>query len=247
MRQEWSPVVESELDQALRTLSEGIRLPESLRATGEARFLVSGRTVKTTFAALYDRPGWLRADLRPSYGPLGASLNAQALVDENCARVYFPAKLVEVTGCLSDVASGASSLDPAALVLGLVDVSLVRLIGDARAARRGERLVINGTSGDAAVEVEIDESVPAVTRVTITGRDPGDVLTVIYEGHGWKSGVSIPHTVRMSALEGTTHETGIELRYETARSAGALDRTAHTLSVPPGVQQIDWRELADWR
>jgi hypothetical protein len=247
VRPDRQPVVEDELEQALSTLAARARSPRALRASGEARLSFSGRTLKTTFAALYERPGWLRADLRPSYGSLGASLNAQALVEEGCARVYFPAKLVEVTGCLSDVAVGASALDPAALVLGLPDVSLIDRLEVTGATRQGATLMITGRAGDATVSLEIDERLSAFTRIEIEGSGPGDVLTLLYEGYGWRGGLTIPRTVTLSAFEGTTREIGIEIRYERARSTGEFDRTAHALSVPPGAREVHWRDLGIWR
>lgn len=247
VRPEGEPLVAEEMQAALDALAARSVVPSGFRCTGEARLAFSGRTLKTTFAAMYDRPGWLRADMRPSYGSLGASLTAQAVVEAGCARVYFPAKLVEVTGCLSDLAVGASSLDPAALVLGLADASLITQLDDLTAHRGGDRLFFAGSAGQADVLVVVDERVPAIASIEIRGDDVDDVLTVRYDGYGWKERLGIPRTVTLSASEGTTREIDIEIRYATARATDPVSRAAHALSVPAGVLEIDWRELSIWR
>jgi hypothetical protein len=241
------PVSQPEIGAVLGALAEGAPAQHGLRGTGEARLTLSGRTIKTTFAAVYARPGWLRADLRPSYGSLGSSLTAQALLDGGCARVYFPERLMEITGCMSDIAEGISGLDPAALVLGLTDASFLEGLDGIVGRRNGGTVFLSGTAGETYITVEIDEGLPAITRIEITRGDADEVMTVTYEGHGWKEGMNVPRTVTLSALEGTTHEVGVEVVYETARSLSSVDRAAHALSVPPGVMEVNWRDLSIWR
>jgi hypothetical protein len=241
------PLLREEADAVLAELAARSPVPRAMRATGEARLTFSGRTLKTTFAAAYDRPGWLRADLRPSYGSLGASMTAQALVNDGCAKVYFPSKLAMITGCLSDVAQGASSLDPAALILGIPDVSILRRLDNVAVRRGRDLLFLGGTIGDAAVTIEIDERLAAVTSVEIRGTGADDVMTISYGDHGWKKDLMIPRTISLEAFEGTTNEIGVEIRYETARPKASVDRAANDLSVPPGVLEVDWRELNVWR
>jgi hypothetical protein len=247
VRPSGEPVTSTEIDSVLAALAESSPIQSAFRGTGEAEITLSGRTIKTTFVAIYERPGWLRADLRPSYGSLGSSLTAQALLEEGCARVYFPARLMEVSGCLSDLAHSASALDPAALVLGFPDASLVSSLDAVAGRRDGTTVFISGTKGEASVSVVIDERLPAVKRVEISGTDPNEVLVVSYDGYGWKDTLNIPQKVTLVAFEGTTHEIGVEVQYETARTLRSVDRTKHALSVPPGVLDVNWKDLSIWR
>ena len=83
------PVGPSELARLVDTINTAAPGAESYRGTGDGEISVSGRTLKVAFAIIYERPGWLRADLRPAIGTMGASLTALALVEGDCARVYL--------------------------------------------------------------------------------------------------------------------------------------------------------------
>jgi hypothetical protein len=240
-------LLQTETDNVLAAVASSAPPDGGFRGTGEADLKFSGRTIKTTFAAVYSRRGWLRADLRPSYGSLGSSLAAQALMEDGCVGVYFPAKLVEITGCLSDIVGDATSFDPAALVLGLPDPTLVNAIENVTGARRGGAIVVTGQLNGASAVLEIDEAVPAITKIRIGDEDTGGELTISYEGYGWKRGVIVPRTVSLSAFEGTTKEVAVEIRYDTARLVPSVDRASYALSVPAGVSRVDWRELSVWR
>ena len=219
----------------------------SYRGTGDGEIEVSGRTLKVAFAIVYERPGWLRADLRPAVGTLGASLTALALMEGECARLFFPARLLVVTGCISDVAGYSDWVDPASLILGLPDASFLTRMNEVTASRRGGLLTLEGLVEDSRVRVKIDEERTVITQIEL-GRDGTDAqLRLSYDGHGWKPGTSAPRTVELVAMEGESREMRISIRYETLRGGESVERDAYGLSVPPGVLEIDWKDLNLWR
>jgi len=241
------PLRPAELETLVSELTLALSGEGSYRGTGKGEITVSGRTLKVAFAVVYERPGWLRADLRPELGTLGASLTALGTMENGCARMFFPARLLVVTGCVSDVAGDVAELDPAALVLGLPDPSLLSRLEGVSSSRRGERVRIAGHYGGANVVVEVNESLPAITAIEIARDDSDDRMRLTYGGHGWKSAAPVPRTVEMTALEGTSRELGMSVRYETLKPAGPVDRAEYEPVVPDGVLEIDWKELNIWR
>ncbi|MEA3409327.1 MAG: hypothetical protein U9Q95_03165 [Candidatus Eisenbacteria bacterium] len=220
---------------------------ESYRGTGDGEIEVSGRTLKVAFAVVYERPGWLRADLRPAVGTMGASLTALALMEGECARLFFPARLLVVTGCISDVAGYSDWADPASLILGLPDASFLTEMSEVTASRRGGLLTLEGLVEDSRVRVKIDEDRTIITQIEL-GRDGTDAhLRVSYDGHGWKPGMSAPRTVELVAMEGKSREMRISIRYGTLREGESVERDAYGFEIPPGVLEIDWKDLNLWR
>jgi len=241
------PLGPSELAVLVDEINTAAPGAESYRGTGDGEITVSGRTLKVAFAVVYERPGWLRADLRPAIGTMGASLTALALMEGECARLFFPARLLVVTGCISDVAASNDWLDPASLILGLPDASFILRMTGVTASRGGGTLTLEGFVEDSRVRVEIDEDRSTITEIEL-GRDGTDAhLRFSYEGHGWKSGTSAPRTVELVALEGESREIRLTLRYNTLRGGESIDRDAYDLEIPPGVLEIDWKELNVWR
>jgi hypothetical protein len=59
--------------------------------------------------------------------------------------------------------------------------------------------------------------------------------------------MSAPRTVELIALEGESREMRITIRYNTLRRGESIDRDAYDLEIPPGVLEIDWKELNVWR
>ena len=151
------PVGPSELAMLVDEINTAAPGAESYRGTGDGEITVSGRTLKVAFAVVYERPGWLRADLRPAIGTMGASLTALALMEGECVRLFFPARLLVVTGCISDVAGYNDWLDPASLILGLPDASFILRMTGVTASRRGGTLTLEGLLEDSRVLLEIDE------------------------------------------------------------------------------------------
>ena len=241
------PVAPSELPEIVDSINSGVPAADSFRGSGDGSIRVSGRTIDVAFAVVYERPGWLRADLRPAVGTLGASLTTLALMEGECARLYLPARLLVVTGCVSDVAGYADWGDPASLVLGLPDASFITRMTDARASRGRGVLNIDGVMGESLVHVEVDESLPAITEIELGREGSDDALRLSYGGHGWKAGTTVPRTVELTALEGTSREINISIRYDKLRGDDPVDREAYDLGVPPGALEINWQELDIWR
>jgi len=220
---------------------------DACRGTGDGEISVTGRTLKVSFAVVYDRPGWLRADLRPQLGTMGANLTALGTMEGDCARMFFPARLLVITGCVSDVAGEIEWLDPAALVLGVPDPSFIADLTDVTSTRSGGRLRLDGRAGGARVRVEIDEELMVVTALELGRADSDDSVRVTYSGHGWKPSMPVPREVELTALEGTSSELGVTIRYDTLKGDEPVDRKKYELVIPPGVPEMDWRDLSIWR
>jgi hypothetical protein len=237
------PLESSELQKTIDALKRAQGYAVSYRGTGTGEILVSGRTLKLAFAVVYERPGWLRADLRPQLGTLGANLTALGTMENGCARFFFPARLLVVTGCISDVADDIELLDPAALALGLPDASLFSNLSDATATRRNRTVRVQGHCGDAVVTLDIDEKLPAVTSIELAAQGSDEGMRITYGGYGWKDGVVLPRTVELSAFEGTSRELGLSIRYDTLKPGGPVDRAEYKPVIPEGVLEMDWKEL----
>ena len=241
------PVRPAELADLAEALKGAAPSADSYRATGTGEIRASGRTLNVAFAMMYERPGWLRADLRPALGTMGANLTALALLEGDCARLYFPARLIEVTGCLSDVLAPPDWLDAASFLIGLPDAAFFEDLTEVTRSRRRGTVSLTGLAHGRRVRVEIDESGPFITMIELTELESGESVRAQYEGHGWKPGLFVPRTVSFVALEGTSRELEVRLHYETFRAGGTVDRSRYALEIPPGVLEIDWRELSIWR
>jgi hypothetical protein len=240
------PIGEPELAEIAGKLRSFRNEAQSFRAVGQAEMTVSGRTLKMMFAGVYDVPGWLRADLRPELASLSASFTALALLDGDCASLYFPAKLMEVHGCLSEITGRAAWLDPAALLMGLHDPNLLTSLEGATLARDGEVVLVRGTSDGMGVSVKMDGE--GLVRSVELSPEGGDGLVLVeYLDYGWKDDAPVPGLVRMTAEEGTAHELYVELRYESLKPGEPIDRADYALDVPAGALRIDWKELNVWR
>ena len=240
------PVAPSRLTEIAESINAGAPNAPSFRGSGDGRIRVSGRTIDVAFAVVYERPGWLRADLRPAVGTLGASLTTLALMEGECAQLYLPARLLVVTGCISDVAGYADWIDPASLILGLPDASFITEMTGVTARRGRGLLTLDGLMGESRVRVKIDETASVITEIEL-GRDgTDDTLRLSYGGHGWKPGTTAPRTVELLALEGKSREITISIRYDSLRRGDPVDRDAYDLGVPPGALEINWQELNIW-
>lgn len=241
------PIGRPELTAIAERLASARPEETSFRGAGRAWIRVSGRTVEVAFASVCEPPGWMRADLRPDVAVVGASLAAFALLEGDCARLYFPAKLLEVSGCLSDVVSYADWLDPAALLLGLPDPGMIAQLTDASVRRGGGAIVVSGTSADIHVSVRIDAEADLIERIEIGSPDDDRLVVVEYEDHSAGRYPVLPRVVRLTAAEGTTHELYVELLYDSLKPGEPVDRSEYSLDVPPGVLKTDWRDLNIWR
>ena len=241
------PVAQSQLESLAEALNAGVPDAGSYRGAGSGEIGVSGRTLDVAFAVVYERPGWLRADLRPALGTLGASLTSLALMEGECARLYLPARLLVVSGCISDIAGFGSWVDPASLILGLPDATFIAGLTDVTSSHRRGRLVLDGRSGDTRVRVSTDEEKSVITGIELGHEGTDEELSLTYDGHGWKEGFRAPRTVELVALEGTSREVRIAIRYDSLRTREPVDRAAYDLGVPPGALEVNWRELDLWR
>lgn len=240
------PIGAPELAEIAGNLRSFRNAAQSFRAVGRAEITITGRTLKLMFAGVYDVPGWLRADLRPELASLSASFTALALLDGDCASLYFPAKLMEINGCLSDITGDAPWLDPAALLMGLHDPGLLTSLEGATLATDGRILLVRGTADGTGISVEMDGD-GLVRSVELSPGGGDGLVRVEYENYGWKKGAPVPGLVRMIAEEGTTHELYVELRYETLKPAEPIERGNYALDVPDGALRMDWKELNVWR
>lgn len=241
------PVAPSELTALVNAINDAAPGAESYRGTGDGEITVSGRTIKVTFALVYERPGWLRADLRLPLVPMAAPLTALALMEGECARLFLPSRLLVLTGCIAGVTGDGGRLDAASLILGLPDASFITRMTDVTATRRRGFLTLEGLAGDARVRVMIDETRSIIREIEVGRNGTDENLRLSYSGHGWKAGTSAPQTVELVALEGESGEMGITIRYETLRGGESIDRDAYDLNIPPDVLEMDWRELSFWR
>jgi hypothetical protein len=241
------PVAQSRLESLAGALGSGMPAAGSYRGAGSGEIGVSGRTLDVAFAVVYERPGWLRADLRPALGTLGSSLTSLALMEGECARLYLPARLLVVSGCISDIAGFGGQADPASLILGLPDASFITGLTDVTSTHRRGRLVLDGLSGDTRVRVTIDEEKAVITGIELGHAGTNEELSITYEGHGWKEAFRAPRTVELVALEGTSREVRIAIRYDSLRTGEPVERADYDLGVPQGALEINWRELDLWR
>lgn len=237
----------AELDELVDAINSGLPEAESYKATGDGEIALSGRTVNVAFAIVYEPPGWLRADLRPAYGSLGASLTTLALMEGECARMYMPARLLVVTACMSDLADYGEWIDPAALLLGLPDAAFLTKMTALTATRRGGLVTFDGLADGSPVRVKVDEERAVITEINLGKLDTDEYLSLTYSGHGWKPGTTVPRTVELVALEGESREVAMTIRYDSLRGGPEVDRDAYDLGVPPGALEIDWKELNIWR
>jgi hypothetical protein len=242
-----TPLDGSELETLVEALNAGTPRADSFRGTGEGRIRVSGRTIDVAFALVYERPGWLRADMRPAVGTMGASLTTLALMEGECVRLYMPARLLVVTGCISDVAGYGEWVDPASLVLGLPDAAFLTRLSGVTASRRRGALTLDGAAGETRVRVEVDTELQVITEIELGREGTDESLRLRYGGHGWKPGTSVPRTIELVALEGESREVAITITYESLRGGEPIDRSAYDLGVPEGALEIDWKELDIWR
>jgi len=237
----------SELKLLAAALSAGVPDAGSYRGTGDGEISVSGRTLGVSFAVVYERPGWLRADLRPALGSLGASMTSLALMEGDCARFFFPARLIVVDGCISEIAPYGDWIDPVSLILGLPDPSFITKLSGVTSSHRRGQLILDGVVEDSRVRVSIDEERAVITGVELGRVGTEESINIEYSGHGWKAGSSVPRTIEFLALEGTSREVGVTLRYSTLRWGEPVDRDAHALAIPEGVLEVNWQELNLWR
>jgi len=213
---------------------------DALRGSGDAEITVSGRTLRSDFAIAYSRDGWARFDLRPRLGSLGTSLTALGMVEGDCARAYFPARVIEIHGCFSDlVAVGPPDLAP--LLVGAVDPEFLLGLGSPTLAVSGDLSTLRGEIAGLPVRVETESGL--LTELELTGSDGATMLLVSYARPG-ESGEPGPSRVVVEVESDSGETARAVLRYARLRRSEPLARDDYAPAIPPGARSLHWRELA---
>jgi hypothetical protein len=219
---------------------------EGLRGSGGGEVTASGRGVEMSFAFVYSHPGWLRLDVRPEFGAVGHAMSSLSVLDGLCLRSYFPARGVEVQGCLSDLAESVPEVDVAALVLGVPRLSFLSELEGAHLRREAGGLVLSGTLAGRILSLTAEGSPPAVSRLTLE-ITPGDkVLELRYSGRGWHSIAVLPRSVEVS-VRGGSPSGRLVLELTRATAVDGVERGDYELEVPPEARRISWADLGLWR
>lgn len=231
------------LAKALEVPGPGIA---GLRGSGGGEVTVSGRGTTASFAFVYSAPGWIRLDIRPELGAAAHALSSLSILDGQCLATYFPARAVEVTGCLSDLAADVPDVDFAALALGMPSLAFLDELVDARLARLEDALVLTGTLAGRRLELRADGSPATISTLELELTPGGSLLRLSYAGRGWHAVRALPRSVEISVTGG---ERDVRLRLELTQAL-ALDRVSreeYALEVPPAARRISWADLGLWR
>jgi hypothetical protein len=239
------PLTHDELETLASSLAEDAGELAGLRASGAGGVTFGARGFEFAFAAVYDNPGWFRADLRPKLGSLSSTMTALVLWDGGCARAYLPARAVEVRGCLAGPGEAHADVDYAAAFLGRLDARVVAGLEDAEISVAEGTTVVRGVYRGIDVELSLGGDPARMTGLRLT--EPGGVLELDYEGHGWTSVDWLPETVEARLTRGGREVLATSFVYRTARPAEEIDRDDFTFKVPPDVEIIGWEELGLWR
>jgi hypothetical protein len=236
------PFAPSDLEMVAVGLDRATERAQALRCSGTGLLSTPEHRSPFTFAALYDGPAWLRADIRPSSPAAPSGFSAQMLVENACARMYFPSSLVMVADCVEDL----PLTDPSLLLFGLISGEDLRLLEGPEAGRRDGRLLVTGRRGEMQMEFTLDPGSGALTGFEARG-DDGAWLTVEYEGHGWKESLPLPRTTTLRFGRGGRSQARVRLEFERLRAIDPVDRNAHDVIPPPGTKVSRWGDLALWR
>ncbi len=166
---------------------------QALRASGSGSAKVAGRKVFFSFALVYDRPDWVRVDLRPDAASLSSMMTAIMLWSDQCARTYFPARSIEVRGCMSRADGSLTGFDVASAALGALDRGALTQLRDATVVTDGDVVRVEGRYRAALVSAAYEGEPPRLRSLTV--RDGENTLTLEYRGHGWKPFRWFPKTV----------------------------------------------------
>ena len=236
----------SELEALAGVLGSHVAGGAVLRGTGSGKIVMSGRTLRHEFALVYRKPGLLRADLRPDIAFVGASLTARTMMEDDCVRAFFPARLVEVRGCFEDVFGDLGIGDPPSFLVGFPDASYLTRLTDPTSSGDAGSVVVTGTHGGLRVTTTIDSDLGVVLEIVVDGPDD-ERVQVTYEGHGWKEGLPAPRSMKFRAFEGTTREVRLDIRYASLRTSAPLEPDELRFEVPPGVRVLTWDDLLSGR
>ncbi len=239
----YAPLTRDELADLAGSLARPLTSAGAIRATGTGQTTVSGRTVRFGFALLLSGSSWLRIDFRPELMGFGTGLNALILVEDACARAYFPARVTEVRGCFDEIFGFPALEGAASLVAGFPDSALLASLEGAAVSRVDGTMTLRGALDGTPVVLTIEPELGVVTRIVAGDPDAFDEVTIEYTGHGWKDDMPCPQAVSVVAREGTTQEARVRLEYGSFREAQAIDREQYELPVLPGARVLSWSDL----
>lgn len=240
-----TPLAPGEIHELAASLTAATEPLQALRASGTGSAKVSGRRMAFSFALVYDAPDWVRADLRPEAGSLSGTMTALLLWSDQCGRVYFPGRSLDVRGCMSRADGPLAGIDLASAALGALDGSVLEELKDARVTRDGDIVVLTGDYRSAIVSTEFRGAPPRLHSVSL--RDGQNLLTLTYRGHGWRPFGWFPKTVSARLETGGREAMTFDLDYSAARLTEHVDRGSYTFEVPPGARIVSWEDLGLWR
>jgi hypothetical protein len=231
------------LAEALSARGAGIT---GIRGSGGGEMTVSGRGTTASFAFVYSDPHWLRLDARPELGAAGHSLSSLSILDGQCLRSYFPARAVEVTGCLSDLDESLPEVDFAALALGIPRLAFLADLESATLARSDDALVLAGVLAGRRLVVTATGAPATISSLELELKPGGSVLTLAYDGRGWHEVGILPRSIEIS-ITGGDLEGRLGLELTKAVAVDHVQRGDYDLEIPPAARRISWADLGLWR
>jgi hypothetical protein len=240
------PIARADVERLAEAMSAPAAGITGLRGSGGGEVTASGRGTEMSFAFVYSRPGWLRLDVRPELGAAGHRLSSLSILDGQCLRSYFPARAVEVNGCVSDLAESVPEIDVAALALGVPRLAFLGELEGARLHREGDELLLSGTLAGRLLTLRAAGSPPTVSRVTLEIMPGGKTLDVAYTGRGWHTIALLPRSIEI-AVGGGEPSGRLVLELTKVRAVDDVSRPDYELEVPREARRISWADLGLWR
>ncbi len=235
---EADPLSPSEVEAIAARLDADLEDISAVRISGHAVLSTQTRRSRADFAALYDRPSWLRADARPSSPAAPAGMAAQILAEGTCARMLFPGREQLVTGCMQE----SPFTDPALLMLGMAPGEDLRRLEAPAMTRLGGEIRITGLRGASMLTYVISEDRGTLESLEVV-EEGGGHLSLEFERDDGR----LPRVVVLRAGRGDRTEIRLRLEVERRRTVDHIDRKEHELMIPPGVSIAHWGDLTIWR
>jgi len=236
------PLTSSELDRIASAVDATAREFTALRGSGSGLLSTQEQRSPFAFAAVYDTPGWLRADLRPTSPAAPSGFAAHLRVEGACADLLFPSSLVMVTDCLD----GTPFSDPALLFFGAFLGDDLRRLEDARASENDDAISLTGRCGEQQISIALARGTSLLTRVEVR-TDDESWLTLDYEGHGWKDSIPLPRTTVIRIGRKGRTQARLRFDFDRLRVSDPVERSTLDLVVPPGTTVSTWGDLTLWR
>jgi hypothetical protein len=218
---------------------------QALQCSGAGSAHLERRDVSFDFAFIYDAPDWVRADVRPELGSMSGTMAMQLVWEGDCGRCYLPARVLEFTGCLSGEGLAMAGTNPVSLLVGAPQRRLVESLEDARIRRDDDRIILEGRRGDTTVHARFEGELHLLRELRM--RNGLTELRLSYDGHGWKSQGWLPRTTEIRILRNGRRDFSAKLDFARAKQLEHIDRSRHTLEVPPEATSLSWEDLGIWR